>query len=595
MIFLYTDASIYLKYIRTSYSYELYDECIQICDKALSKPFEHQLALQHNAYLLKGKALCHIFSRELASLRKMSSSAKGFPQKRKSCYIKVKEAICSLGNAHDNDSIDKEGSRLLDYAMMIFLSEPGNLKGLQRCLLCHGKGKLLRSHICPKAVLDDFAKSAGTPDSHKAFFLSWPWQKHLTGYVKSPGEMTIWMLCTSCETVLSKDESLFIPQFFRKIYNKANPASVAQEHEIPYSAWLYRFCAGLLFRGIALQYSEGWDSYINAHEVHEMFCQLRAVLLANDAQLKLQQTPAISLFLLPLEADSSEVDSVLINTVIHYIFHFFFTHKQVLYGSHQLYKRKLFFSFKLGILMTTVRFPSASEYPISSEQGLKLKGVFKVPTADNRRETIPDPIWETLLVEATQLENEVSEQSQRMTKIPLERLLSVPETSYMVDILSIATQSRSFGQASPIPGVPKINNLLPQLIEVKHHVARIPTGSLTLPEGHEVVLHLDSQSDGGTGDTVFLAIGSDNADYYPQNPYIIWHHYEPGLQHNIGFHFSPESYAFVDFIPDADPKRYTQSNVQNLVKLSKKILTAVLSQRGFRSYQSLQHWLQSKK
>jgi len=124
-----------LKYIRTSYRYELYDECIRICDKALSKPFEHQLALYHNAYVLKGRALCHIFSRELASLRKMSSSAKGFPQKRNSCYIKVKEAIFSLGNAHDNDSIDKEGSRLLDYAMMIFLSEPGNLKGLQRCLL----------------------------------------------------------------------------------------------------------------------------------------------------------------------------------------------------------------------------------------------------------------------------------------------------------------------------------------------------------------------------------------------------------------------------------------------------------------------------
>ena len=525
----------------------------------------------------------------------MSSSASGYHQKRKSCFGKVKQAIHCLGSAHDNDCIDQEGSKFLDFAMMLILPEPGNLKGLRRCLLCHGSGKLMRSHICPKAVLDDFAKAAGTPDSHKAFFLSWPWQKHLTGYLKSPGEMTIWMLCATCESILSKDESLFLPQFFRKIYDKTSPSRILEEQEIQYDRWLYRFCAGLLFRGIALQYSEGWESYINAPEVHDMFYQIRAVLLATDIHSEVQVPPVISLFLLPFEADSSEVDSVLINSVIHYVFHFFFTHKQVLYSSHQLYKRKLFFSFKLGVIMTTVQFPSATDYPVPSEHRVQDKGVFKVPVAADRRQTFPDAIWQTLLVEATQLEKEIAEQPQRMTRIPMERLLCVPATSYMVDILSIATQNRCFGQASPVSGAPKIVNFLPQVIEIKHHLARFPTGLLDLPEGHKVLLHLDIQNDNGIGNTVFLAIGSESAKYCPQNPYIIFHHYEAGLQHNIGFHFSPESYTFVNLLLDAVPKRYTETNVQKLIEQSEKIVAAVLTHRGFRCYQSLEHWEKSNK
>ena len=90
-------------------------------------------------------------------------------------------------------------------------SDRGRRNSLPRCLLCRRKEKLAKSHICPKTILENFGKAAGAPESGKAFFLSWPWQKMYTGTLKSAGEMTIRVLCHNCEMILSKSESKYLP------------------------------------------------------------------------------------------------------------------------------------------------------------------------------------------------------------------------------------------------------------------------------------------------------------------------------------------------------------------------------------------------
>ena len=190
--------------------------------------------------------------------------------------------------------------------------------------LCRRKEKLAKSHICPKAILENFAKAAGAPESGKAFFLSWPWQKMYTGTLKSAGEMTIRVLCHNCEMILSKSECKYLPYFFRKLYDIETPDSIVSEHTIEYQDWLHQFCVGLIFRGMTLQYSGGRDEFVNEDEVHSLLLQCRNALPYPGSE----DVPKVSIYIAPTKGDPSEVDSSLINVSIHLPFHFFFTHKK---------------------------------------------------------------------------------------------------------------------------------------------------------------------------------------------------------------------------------------------------------------------------
>jgi len=552
--------------------------------------------VKEKATLFHGKALYHLYHQDIESLKHIIPASKEHVEYRLSCFKKIKEAIQLFGQVLDQGCIDEDGSQMLDSSMMKFLSESRNMKGmLPRCLLCRRKtSKLAKSHICPQAILDDFAKAIGSPDSGKAFYLSWPWQIMLTGSLKSAGEMTIRLLCHDCEILLGKSESHFIPKFFRKFYNREKPESIEKQQDVLYEGWLYQFCVGLIFRGMAFQYSNNRDDYINEDEVYNMFKQCREALLKPEHQ----PCPEVFMFIAPTKGDPSEVSSSMINTVIHYPFHFFFTDCKYQYGAHKLYNDAYSYTFQIGMILTTVKFSKAEWCESPANVISPSGGTFKIPADSQRHSTIPDSIWKTLLAEAVQIEKEYMEQPQRtLTLKPLKDLLSVPETSYMVDIVKIGT-TVGLRKESSVKGHSKVINHIPAQFSITHTFEKSkPDGSIQLPSDHKILLHLDISDEGShKGSTAFIAIG-DGPQYGTNCPYLIFHRYEPGLQHNYAFFFSPQSYEFVKYLPDQNPKRFLDEDAKSsgLLKKSREILSLILKKNGFRSYHSLLYWLQNQR
>ena len=577
-----------LLYAEKAYEYELYEECLQLCEKVLEKaPIKDHLAVFH------GKSLYNIFMQEVESLKSIPTTSRVYSDARLGCYKKIKEAIQLLGSAFDNNNIDDEGSQMLDVSMMVYLSESRNLTGkLPRCLLCRKKGKLAKSHICPKAILDSFAKASGTPDSGKAFFLSWPWQKMYTGTIKSAGEMTIRVLCHDCETILSKSESKYLPFFFRKLYNIEVPESIVSEHHIEYQDWLYQFCVGLIFRGITLQYSGGRDEFVNEDEVHTLLLQCRNALLHPGSD----NVPKVSIYIAPTKGDPSEVDSSLINVAIHLPFHCFFSHKKYAYGLQQLYVEALSYTFQTGMILITVQL-SKTDWPDEPSFNIQpTGGVYKILPDPQRRRTIPDHLWQSLLAEAVAVEKEVMEQPKKAIALqPLDDLLSIPSVSYMTSIFNITSYCEGVGKGSLVAGHPKVIDMLPDGYRICHSTAKNCT--INLPPSHKILLHSTCSLDGPhKGSTAFIAIGQSQPFYNIDTPYLIFHQYEPGLQQNNGFFFSTKNFKFIKFLPEPNPKRLLADVAKSdLIQKSSEIVSIVLKRRGFRNYQSLLYWMKSKK
>lgn len=478
---------------------------------------------------------------------------------------------------------------------MLVMSEPSSLKVDQRCLLCRSKQrKLARSHICPRAILDDFAKACGNYSGGKAFFLNWPWHSGLNRSVKSAGQITVKLLCHDCESILSKNKSHFLPKFFRKFYDKNDPTCVEIEQEIEYDEWLYQFCVSLIFRGMSLQFSGGRDEYLNEDEVYSIFVQCREALLNSKGG------PQVSVYIAPTATtDEAETSSFLINIAIHHPCHFFFTQYKNMYANHQMIRYALSYTFQIGMILTTVRFSLANWTPDASSIITPNKGTFRVPPNYSRRRAIPNALWKTLLAGAVQMEKEMMEQPQRQrpTLLPDDKLLSeVPPPSYMQNVMDLAKSTKGMGKGSRLQGQPMIVNYIPSTMSVSHpQDFENSTGKFELPRGHRVLLHLTIPEDNQVGNTAFIVIG-EGPGYGADNPYLILHHYEPGLQMNYGYFFSSCTFEFSRYLPDRNPRCLdNEYKLSGLMETSKMIISLVLATSGFRNYHSLQYWMEANR
>lgn len=240
-----------------------------------------EVALLNRAKLLKGKALFQSYQKQQLHFMRERQS---IPEREvqycmKHIYDKAKEAILLLGYALDYRFLDEEGSKFLDLAMMDYMRETNQLIDCRRCLLCRERRErsdMRKSHFIPKSVLKKLGKVVASEGEHK-FLLP------LGGRIslQSPGECTFWMLCKICEQRLSQNgEAAFIKGFFSKVCGDQGPNSGSAV--IPYDSWLYEFCLGIIFRGLA---TERFAAFLNADEVYHVFLACREYL--KDLPVKL--------------------------------------------------------------------------------------------------------------------------------------------------------------------------------------------------------------------------------------------------------------------------------------------------------------------
>lgn len=271
-----------------------YKECIEWCNQIIAKAEQSMNTVQevvNKANLLKGKALYHSYQKEQLRFMKERRfiSEQEVHHRIKHVYSKTKEAIVLLGNALDNDFLDGEGSKLLDFAMMDYMRETNQLNDCQRCLLCREKQKkndICKSHFIPKSILKKIGKDFVVEGDHKYLL---PMEGRIT--MKSPGECTFWMLCRVCEQRLSQNgEAIFMEKFFSKVYGDQGP--ILDGSIVPYEKWLYDFCIGIIFRGLA---TERFASVMNVDEVYNAFLVCRDHIKKLPAKTAAVSSPSASL------------------------------------------------------------------------------------------------------------------------------------------------------------------------------------------------------------------------------------------------------------------------------------------------------------
>lgn len=542
-----------------AYQQRRYQECVYVCgsihcSEGTTNYTDENL---NRVKLIMGKSL-YLIHKNAKKFRTIKKTQPFVDIKQEFTY--AERAVRTLGPLVDNGCIDNEGRQYLDIAMADYIRETNNLKGCQRCLLCHSWKKLQSSHIVPNFILSRFAEGMKRSVSKKDYIIKGTSSEEQQ---KSPRQASWYMLCKDCELKLSSaGESPFAKDFFQKVYQKADPLSPTKEHDIAYSEWLYQFAVSIIFRGLAIN-PKGMSGFLNEEEVYEIFTQCRDIILHPD-KLPINH-PQIAIFINPLSP--AVVDSGVASTlhrVLNMPSFMYLAENEEKLGHTRIPRIANFFLAHLGMLNIVVSFPGG-DFCLPAKFCINThSGNFTVPEEDQRLELLPQPVWESLNLVAEELEvQEMKITHHRLQGCKIyESRPAVPEMEEKLFGLSRAKQNdielvKKMGfQPSSDPCFPKKFNLLPPNIAVQRQ--NVHSGCLKLPENHKLLLHhtLEKDDDHNIGVTFFLCSSSDADNQFQGRLYVVIHRYMPGLHLNVGFFVSTKDLFPEEVLPDRNPKYY---------------------------------------
>lgn len=533
-----------------------YTHCVCICDSLLdSTDANYSEENIRSIKLVLGKS---IYFRHKNTLKFSENPVSNIPfhDQKKERFKPLMKVIQILGSLMDEKCLDKEGDRILDIAMVDYIRETNSLNNCQRCLLCREKNQLRSSHIIPHFILSSFARGMNMTANKKVYFTLKGGSEPKT---MTPRQVAWWMLCASCEHILSSSgESSFAIDFFHKIYKITDPSMPSQGQEIYYSKWLYHFAAGIVFRGLAVN-SKGIAAFFNDDRVYQVFTACREVLLSREELLT--KYPQIAIFTNPLSVSPKNSQSVsTLNRVFNMPGFMYLVENDEKLHHTKIPRVANLFIAHFGIMNIVVPFlggvftlpPAAC---INAESGM-----FTVPPENVRLESLPFALLEVFALFAQKFE----EQDIHMTQKRLQEseIHDTTPAEPLKKVYGLAEAKRSDMeviekegfQPSSDPRFPKKFNLLPLNTSVKREADG--KGSLSLPEGDKLLLHLTSDS-GNQGVTLFLC--TDNSRLY-----VIKHRYMPGLHLDLGFFVSSSDLSPQELLPDKDTKVYAQHLLEDL-------------------------------
>ena len=540
------------------------------------------------------------------------------------CIKYAIEAVNLLGSAHDQCFIDKEGSEFLDLCMMFLIQSANALKQCERCLLCQKSAKtqnvkptddnttsrchrgLHRSHVWPKAILDAFSSGLVKTASQRLFRICGT-EKNLT-QLKSPKEMTWFMLCSDCEQLLGVHEEKFIRRFFNKIYDTLSHAKPLEGQTIEYGSWLYHFCASMYLRGIAildLPCNDYLKRFRNAHKLYEIFVSCRKVLFSSSCAKKsfLHVLPSIHLLINPISPTSEENEQF--STIHELLVSPAFLgvaaskHSKVYFKSPADSKVFVAHIGILNVIIDVNDTMSSLAHQINPEDG-----VYFVPPESERNQFIPSDVKEVIYTSAKEMEVQMRSMPKKLSNSHwTKNIISLPESSlektFMVSLAKKEDSKVYFKQGikpSQDVGKQKIMNFLPNGFKIEKS-----TGSVILPPGHCLLLHCEHVKPAGksadvqhAGITLFLAIGDGSEMYPADKPYVIYHKYSPGMYFNMAVFVSKNDLSVTKLITKDEPHHIPKmlSKDQHFIKSLQLALSTKLHYLG---YGSLSSFLASSK
>ena len=545
---LYLDLCTVTAYAEGCYQYGHFSECADICHKY----FEVGNANKdnHTLKLLLAKSVYHIYRRQAFHVTEMRDTQKIKRGKKYSlvheeCYGNARKVIDLLSTFLDDGSIDAEGSKMLDLAMIDYSRETNKLNECKRCLLCRKSAKLCRSHVFPRGILEKFCTGMTTDIKTK---------RNITGFrndsLQSPKCLTTYLFCLNCEAILSRHgEEHFSVKFLEKIYDKSDPSSPISSHAISYQGWLYHFCIGLVFRGIGQFFPRDYD---NEDMVYEVFLQSRQYLLGTTPTNAKTQLPVMAVVLNPTSTTSGVPGfmNYALNYPLNEVSSSLPLDGVLPTTPEQIY----YFMIHFGIINVIALVDRLQEKHLKDQFIINPEGgVLCIPADNDRGDTIPKGLWSMFEQTAVEIETEHVRMSlSRLNWQENNTLTEPPEEA--VELFgfmpSFNKDTKDFGnviQPASIVTVEKTLDFLPEGFQINH---RSQATSVILPDDHKLLLHYTFTEGGGRGESVFLA-----ANNCPQQrPYIIYHFYQPGLQMHVAFFVNSRNYEAEEFLQEKDPK-----------------------------------------
>ena len=623
---IYIDLPACLRYAENCYQHGRYEECISWCDH-VRQHASIDTAL-NNAKLLKGKSLYRSCEGRLQRFLKLKSTVNHEsepPMLINDCLAKVKESILLLGTAHDYDFLDEDGSKILDWAMIDFIREANELNSCKRCLLCRKKTLLKRSHIYPRSVLKVIAEAYVNEGEHRVYL------HDLRGRLsaKSAGEITYWMLCGTCEERLSQNgENEFCKEFFSPIFQASQQLpekrdlTLAQAAITPdsinYGQWLYNFCVGILFRGLAVSMMPHCR---NKEEIYSVFLNYRKHILSLPVKIKKAKekgapelkkgsmnTPVVVL-INPTSASLHESKPFLPATLL--------TSSCAALASLKLDDGQPtftldapFFLIRLSLVNILVEFNGASGAILNEKYSVQPEsGTYPIPSEDERWSNIPCGLQELLQKDADDNQSKNIEyflmlaSDQHILKYTLEdphdvagpgsiaadvnvqQASMIEESQIDLSLPGNASQEQLLNSATQV-------NLLPTGFSFSSQMGCFTYSSVNLPKCHRVLLHA---TDPDASVTAFLAAGA-STKFSPDSPYLIILLFQGDTTIIDGVTLTREG-DVAGFVSDfkrrsgtAHPARLqVMPKIQAAVEI---LLPNMLAENGFQNLEAVVHWTQ---
>lgn len=565
-----------------------YSRCSEICTKHYEQSSK---AIESNVLcLILAKSVFHIYRRQVFQLQEMEATQKGQSGKKfqilhQECYTNARKVIDLLCKALDGGFIDDEGSQMLDIAMIDYSRETNKLNECRRCLLCLKTAELRRSHIFPRGILERFSTGMTIPEKSK---------KNITHFrrakLTSSKALSTYLLCQSCEDILSRSgETHFTSKFLKKIYNPSDPMSPSSEQIIIYEGWLYHFCVGLIFRGLGQFFPHG---YSNTSAAYNMFVQSRKYLLGTTSAKP--TLPLIAILINPTEITPDSIRSVagFMNFSLNYPLQELSSSLPLDGAIPSTPEQIYYFLVHFGIINVIAIVDPSQEVHVASEYIIQPGGgTLHIPKGEERHAIIPKGLWTTFEQTAVELETEHVRMSLSRLQWQEDNVLTEPSdettelfgfmTSFNKDIKEFSNKLRPVSVAD----IEKTLDFLPEDFQVIH---RSDYNSVLLREGHKLVFHYTFANGRGSGESVFLAVGTDDP-FSLDKPYVIYHSYQPGLQIHAGFFVNCDSFAAEDFLPDKNP-RIRLKDIPQITRFrdrASNVLPQIILSKGVSSFLSL--------
>lgn len=504
--------------LETCYHCYKYQRCVEIYQEYVDAG--NQKCGQ--ALLIYGKALFHVFRREMHLLSSLAVDRKTYRQHFSRCFQLAKQCIVSLGTSLDSGLLDDEGMKFLDLAMISYASRTNNLNACKRCLLCHKHSNLQRSHLWPESMLRHFKSGVSTPSDHKLFISM---QEDGTMRRLSPRELSFWMFCTNCEQNLSNlGERHFIPLFTKQIYNLSDLESPLREQEFSYREWLFHFCVGIIFRGLATQ--EYITSFTNEDELYDLFVSCRSALCGSSLLQKIAEKFHFCVLFSPTKLGPKESASGFINTWLTSFGEFVLSDICLSNGVGCIPREAQFFLAHCGVFNIIVPLGRSREVPLPASSCIHpCSGTYKVPAADKRLALLPRGMVTFFHLMSDRADVTFFETPKHYEEYTSRIGYIQPDTKAQCVIganPALDTDidlTEGFVKSAFWRHNPKVLNYLPSSFKLQKRNHRQP--KIILPLGHKLLMHHTFATDDGMSHTLFLGIG--HGDIYTKNPYLLYH------------------------------------------------------------------------